>query len=218
MMRSFYRRTQLLDSRSAWSAGNHDDVWELIPWYVNGSLPPEEMAVIQRHIAGCAECTLEVSRQRGLAGQIALDEPDEAATARSWKKLSTQIRSERDSGRKASRNAFRLGGFRGGLMLGGACAAACLLAIAVVLPVDSGFRTLTSNTSGGNEAIKFQTVAGLTPSQLETILADHGLKLVAGPSEGGVYTAVSVRSEADLEAAAQALMAAPQIIFAAPAK
>ena len=208
----------MLDSRSAWSAGNHDDVWELIPWYVNGSLPPEDMALIQRHVAGCTECTLEVSRQRGLAGLIAFDAPDETAAARSWKKLSTQIRSEQDGARKASRNAFYLAGFRGGLMLGGACAAACLLAIVIVLPIDSGFRTLSSNTRGAGETIKFQTVAGLTQSQLEAILFDHGLELVAGPSEAGVYTAVSVHSESNLDLAAQALMAAPQIIFAAPAK
>ncbi len=208
----------MLDSRSAWSAGNHDDVWELIPWYVNGSLPHEDREVIQRHILGCAECTLEVSRQRGLASQIAVDDPSAGAASRSWKKLSAQIKSEASSPPQRSSAWNRFLGFRGGLMLGGACAAACLLAIVIVIPADSGFRTLTSSTPGGSEVIKFQTVAGLTSSQLQIILADHDLELVDGPSDTGVYTAISTRSDVDLQSASKALMTAPQIIFAAPSE
>lgn len=208
----------MLDSRSTWSAGSHDDVWELIPWYVNGSLPPEEMTVIQHHISGCAECTLEVSRQRGLASQISIDDPSAGAASRSWKKLSAQIKSERDSSPKGSRGWSRFGGLRGGLMLGGACAAACLLAVVIIMPADSGFRTLTSGAPDGSNSIKFQTVSGLTPAQLETILGDYGLELVGGPSESGVYTAISTRSGTDPQAASKALMTAPQIIFAAPSE
>ncbi|MCD2184697.1 zf-HC2 domain-containing protein [Rhizobium sp. GN54] len=208
----------MLDSRSSWSAGNHDDVWELIPWYVNGSLPPEDMTVIERHIMSCAECTVEVSRQRGIAAQISVGDPHAVSTARSWKKLSSQIKSERDGRMRRSPPRNRFGGTRGGFMLGGACAAACLLAIFAFIPTDGGFRTLTSSTSGSSNTIKFQTVSGLARAQLEAILAEHGLEFVDGPSESGVYTAIPTRDGADPQASAKALMTAPQIMFAAPAE
>ena len=52
-------------------------------------------------------------------------------------------------------------------------------------------------------------------SLLERLLAAQGLTLAGEPSESGVFRALAPR-DADLAAAAERLMAAPQILFAAP--
>jgi Putative zinc-finger len=43
---------------------NHDHLWELLPWYVNGTLDEAERAAVAHHIAVCSECKDEVARCR----------------------------------------------------------------------------------------------------------------------------------------------------------
>lgn len=206
----------MLDSRSSWSASNHDDIWELIPWYVNGSMTPEDMALVKRHIDGCAECTVELSRQRTVAARMSTDETYAHNTERSWKKLSAQIRSERNDGTTRLAPRRRFGVHRKHFLLAGACAAACLVAIVNLTSIGDGFHTLSSSTSDNSMLIKFQTASVLAPGQLEAILAEHALELLDGPSQAGVYTAAATRNGTDPHASAKALMTAPQILFAAP--
>lgn len=207
----------MLDSRSSWSASNHDDVWELIPWYVNGSLPPEDLATINRHVISCPECAVEVARQRGIAGSISIDEPYTSSAAGSWKKLSSQIKSERSlpAHRWAILNRFAPS--PRGMMFGGACAAACMIAVFTYMPGVGEFRTLTRPGSPST-MIKFQTVSEMAPERLEALMMEHGLELVDGPSASGVYTAAPRNAAADPQAFSEALMKSPQIMFAAPAE
>lgn len=37
----------------------HGRIWDLIPWYVNGSLPAEEREAVEEHLAGCLLCREE---------------------------------------------------------------------------------------------------------------------------------------------------------------
>jgi len=37
----------------------HGRIWDLIPWYVNGSLPAEERRAVEDHLAGCLRCREE---------------------------------------------------------------------------------------------------------------------------------------------------------------
>lgn len=49
-----------------------DSVGQLIPLYFYGELTPEEEDQVEQHLHGCAACTRELDRQRGLA--VALDQ------------------------------------------------------------------------------------------------------------------------------------------------
>jgi hypothetical protein len=183
------------------SDDTHAIVWDLIPWYVNGSLLPEEQETVKRHTETCPDCAAEVTRQRGLAHYVATEEVSEEAMARSWARLSEQIKADKRA-RTPQPNRFRwFGGIRGGLSLAGAVAAA--------------FRTLTNPAASAGDTIKFQTTPDLTPDRLKTLLAKHDLTLVTGPSQSGVYTA-RIGADRDPKAAAEAFMALPEILFAAP--
>jgi Putative zinc-finger len=39
---------------------NHQEIIELLPWYVNATLNREEQAIVASHLEGCAECAGEV--------------------------------------------------------------------------------------------------------------------------------------------------------------
>jgi hypothetical protein len=39
---------------------SHTDAFELLPWYVNESLPAKETALVREHLSGCAECRKEI--------------------------------------------------------------------------------------------------------------------------------------------------------------
>ncbi|MEJ8472463.1 zf-HC2 domain-containing protein [Roseibium algae] len=212
----FYRRTQLLDSSKWRSANNHDDVWELIPWFVNGSLSEAEKDRVKQHMLTCTDCAAEVARQYSLAKKVMTEDPFDPPLARSWSKLRAQIKAEEraDTPRIDVRRWFA--GWQGGIMFAGAGLAACLLAAVIIIPTDNNdFRTLTSGNQALQNAIKFQIKVDVSNEKLQGLLAEHGLTLAGGPSETGVYT-VTAPNDVDLKTLSEELMIAPEVMFAAP--
>ncbi|MEC9431565.1 MAG: hypothetical protein VYD87_01550 [Pseudomonadota bacterium] len=199
-----------------------DQAWELIPWYVNGSLPEDQAAEIERRRDADPDFAAEVERQLGLAVGICMIEDDDAPRARSWETLRARIEAEERARTPASlswrdRLAALLGplGGRTGALAGMACAVALVTVVAMRPADDDGFRTLTGADGAGAAAIKFQAAPGVDRDALAALLADRGLVLLGEPSEAGVFRAAPPEG-ADLAAEAEALMAAPEILFAAP--
>ena len=60
----------------------HQTVDELLPWYVNGTLDGEELALVERHVAECPRCQQEVGALRQFQAAYADSEmaPDPAAS------------------------------------------------------------------------------------------------------------------------------------------
>jgi len=50
----------------------HEEVWELIPAYVLGAVPAEEMPLIRAHILSCDECMAEADRFADTTSALAL--------------------------------------------------------------------------------------------------------------------------------------------------
>lgn len=125
----------------------------------------------------------------------------------------------RGAGSAPSRG-WRMPRFAGGLALGGALAAMVAVAVVTIQPADDGFQTLTQSPAGAAPEVQFQATAGTPRAVLEALAAAQGLTLGATPSEGGVWhaTAAPGADAAELARLAEALMAAPEIIFAAPGK
>lgn len=202
-----------------------DELWELIPWYVNGSLPADEMEAVRQRMEDSPAFADEVRRQTTLAKEVATSDPFEAPTAASWDKLRAQIEAERSPaaapqtpprGNVVDISAW-LGRLQGNLLPAGLAVAAGLALVLLVLPTDDGFRTLTGGGAEG-ASIRFQPAEGVAMAELDAILEARGLVRVSGPSEAGVYTAAPKvdGAAADLESLSAALKAAPEILFAAP--
>ncbi|MBY6003073.1 hypothetical protein KUV62_04090 [Salipiger bermudensis] len=203
------------DSKPIPRSEAYETAWELIPWYVNGSLPEDEAELVRHQARISPEFAAEVARQHDLAQQVATVDPSDAPVDRSWEKLRAQIDAEATARAPVPRSRGWLAGLRGGYTLGGLGVAACvLLAVVLFQPEGDDYQTLTSGSEAG-PAIKFQLAGDLSPDALAQLLAAHGLTLIDGPSEAGVYTAAA-SAEADLATAARDLMATPEVLFAAP--
>lgn len=224
-------------------ADETDALWELIPWYVNGSLGAAETRAVEARRDADPAFAAEIERQSALAAGLAMQEvPDlEAAEARSIASLRARIEAE-DRARTAAAPAGQawwtrwlpdLG--RGGFAAAGtACAA--LVAVLFLSGVMTGntpdgpggdYRTLTSDPGAPGTFIKFQPAGGVTRAALERLLAEHGMELVGDASETGVFrarlrdrtgqaTGTGTDEGLDTDALAGTLMQAEEILFAAP--
>ena len=52
----------------------HQDMWELLPWYVNETLPEDERVRVEAHLATCTACQAELLRCRALARAVRASE------------------------------------------------------------------------------------------------------------------------------------------------
>ncbi len=52
------------------SSYDHDELINLIPWYVKGKLTANENAAVKQHLDDCESCRQEVSRCQALAGSL----------------------------------------------------------------------------------------------------------------------------------------------------
>ncbi|NSX53669.1 anti-sigma factor family protein [Parasulfitobacter algicola] len=189
-------------------------VWELIPWYVNGSLPSDQAQQVRDHSKGCSQCAAEIERQRRLAKDIIKIDPFDAPLSRSWKHLRAQVKAEELTGLPTAGKWWRFEGLQGEFIaLAGVAAVA--FAIIVVLPFGNSFETLTTEVEAATHIIKFQTAPNVTADQLDRLLVEFDAVLVSGPSDVGIYEA-AVSGGTDMQAVADALMATSQIMFAAP--
>ncbi|HSL83736.1 MAG TPA: zf-HC2 domain-containing protein [Thermoanaerobaculia bacterium] len=58
----------------------HEEVWDLLPWYVNGTLDEGETLTVEEHLEACGICREEVRYWRGFARALQ-DEGDLAVSA-----------------------------------------------------------------------------------------------------------------------------------------
>ncbi|MEP5728186.1 MAG: zf-HC2 domain-containing protein [Sulfitobacter sp.] len=190
--------------------------WELIPWYVNGSMPAEEAEAFAQHLETCPDCHAEINRQHMLAKEVATTDPFEVPLAQSWETLRSQITAESKARTPQRQSLWRFFEARKGLaaLIGSASLACLVLIVQVQNPSDDGFQTLTTTPDSDAPRIKFQVAPGTTDTALEQILAREGVTLASGPTKQGIYTAI-VTTDKNAEAIADALMATPTIVFAA---
>ncbi|HEX2162476.1 MAG TPA: zf-HC2 domain-containing protein, partial [Thermoanaerobaculia bacterium] len=50
----------------------HQEVWELLPWYVNGTLAAAERQAVDEHLERCPLCQSEVTASRRLSQAVRL--------------------------------------------------------------------------------------------------------------------------------------------------
>jgi anti-sigma factor RsiW len=64
------------------SGSPHRSALELLPWYLNGSLDPDEQAQVEQHLRGCVSCRAELESLRVLqAAYVEGDSGDQADAA-----------------------------------------------------------------------------------------------------------------------------------------
>lgn len=74
----------------------HQAVQALLPWYVNGTLQHEELALVQGHLAQCPRCQADAAWQDGLRASLPAAQPAARADVdRQWAALSQRLAAAR---------------------------------------------------------------------------------------------------------------------------
>jgi len=218
---------------------NHHEVWELLPWYVNGSLDAEEKALFERHARGCISCRAELEAQHSVSTEVKEVDVEVLAVRSAFRDLDERINrtaATRVSSRWLAR-AVRAWAQRLRLtdreVTVPAAMVAAALAVTVVFALGSRidwgayrvgeYRTLTTTDQrvvAGNRDVRVVFSDRLTLSEVKETLKPLNAKIVDGPSGQGVFL-VRIGDRAtdfrDLVKTISSLRADRNVIFAEPA-
>ena len=196
----------------------HDDphgaARSLLPWYVNGTLDPAETALVEEHLAACADCRADLEADRALGRQVAdlsMDVEHGWAAMRARMETTPQLRS-------ASPMRFLRRPVAIGWAVAGQLAAAALI-VAIALPArhaqtDADYHVLGSATvaAPGNLIIQFKP--DVTEGAMRAAFMRTGSRVVDGPTASGAYVLRVDGNKRD--AALNQLRATPGIALAEP--
>jgi len=194
----------------------HQDVVELMPWYVNGSLTGQDRAMIEGHVRECLPCRAALREEQRLRGMIRAQDDVPLGAGHGISDLLRKI--DGDDARAAplwQRPRFGLG------VAGIAVAAALVLAVPIIRNTDAPgaddgapFTTLSDDTNVAANRIDIVFADAVAEREILEIIESLGARLIGGPSELGRYTvAVGAESESELAGVIDGLAQDPRIRF-----
>jgi anti-sigma factor RsiW len=174
---------------------DHRDVWELLPWHVNGRLSEPDRRRVEAHLQLCDACRSECAAQRRIYQVIAADTAVEQMPMAGLNKLRqrierTEISTPADALPERTRPASRR---RPRVAAIAASAAAVAVAVSAALHWQTqrapAYYTVTAAAAPqAGAVIRAVFAPTLTVSELQNVLDDAHLKIVSGPTEAGVYS------------------------------
>jgi hypothetical protein len=207
-------------------ARRHEEVWEILPWYVNGTLAGVEHDAVARHIMRCQICADEVVRCKSMSAAIRSAEdalpgpaPDNLARLMARIDRGGAAASERRQIRcglwlEKIRRAFQETPSFSRWALGVQTAVVVVLAAAILFQASfapfSRYRTLSDAGSGAGPArVYFQVVFAddIAEREIRTLLGRVGATIVAGPSPMAVYTVAVPADNREAPARTQEVLA-----------
>lgn len=225
-------------SAESHSTDVHAEVFELLPWWVNGTLDGAEVAMVEDHLQRCEACRHEASAQQRLRDAMRHDASNvehapQASFERLWSRIEELDRDvprmgadpvppmpARAAGPFAAHSRWRLAA--GVVLLVGAASIGTLYLRSSPRDDPALFHTATA-TSGTTAVVAAPQIRAVfadttTVEELAAITRAAGLTVVAGPTEAGVYTLGLDRnaSTAALDDALVRLRGDPRVRFAEP--
>lgn len=213
----------------------HQQVWNLLPWYINQTLSPEEDGMVENHLSTCLVCRNELAQQYQVKAAVLTEQAEDNAVQRTLSTLHQRIRAESAPAQnnwsgwlKRTVRIFRNSHF--GIqtaLLAQAAVIVVTVFIAVGEPpsLQQEYTTLTSEAAKQNIADESSQIVNvifaedLTIIGLQKILEDFQLTINSGPSPAGAYKLARINSnQGDLretEALLKQLQDHPGIRFVA---
>jgi len=199
---------------------NHEQVQELLPWFVNQTLTGEQQAMVSAHLQRCADCREDAEWQRSmLAAAPAVPQglDMERALARMMPRLEPRPAAAPAPGSALQRLRERW--FGGGWMpwaLAGQGVLIAVLAMQTLTPQrnDADYRVLGAEPppAHGNMVVAFKPEATL--ADVQRLMQANGVRMIDGPTVTGAYVV-------EVDGARQAQVAAafkldPAVLLAEP--
>ncbi len=222
----------------------HDEVWDLLPWYVNGTLDDNEQNQVKAHLLSCRLCHEELERCQNMVTATHLGREQQ------WQQKPDQL--DKLLGQielRETHKAAQSGNFAGAILIHyhrlknwlfdrydqpnwtvAVPAAAALMFAAVFLfqfnadGLDQGdtqmYETLTSgNAAATSSAKRLQVIfaPNSTTADIVAALEPFNGRIIDGPTVRGRFTiAIESGFDADLSELASELRASKTIMFAQP--
>lgn len=219
----------------------HKRVWDLLPWYVNGTLLDTERRTVESHLAECPRCRDEIVTCQRLGE--AIRQTEEIAPAVHPARLARLMERIDDHERDRGRHWLQalLAPWRGLASVVRATpplARGALMAQLAVLAVLAGlllrspqpptaapapareYQTLSQNgpaTATATARLRLVFAQGTTEQEVRDLLLGIRGQIVAGPSALGVYTVEIPAGPDPLEKVLSHLRAQPRVSLAEPA-
>jgi len=210
----------------------HQETWALLPWLANGRADAAQRRRAESHLAECADCRAELAREQRMSAAMALPSmtgPDlSQGMARLMQRIdhAETVRAPRQPRIAAGRGGAATIRLSTATLLGAVQLA--LVAMAAVwwvhgqAPAEApagGYQTLTQAPAAATPSttglrVVFQ--AGQPIGELQALLVTHGLAIVSGPTEAGVFTLnpTAPLTARELDAVASELRRSPAVAFA----
>jgi anti-sigma factor RsiW len=191
-------------NRIDYTAAEHQEIGELLPWFVNGRLSEADRQRVDAHLRVCEACTDELAAQRRIYGVMSVDAGVERMPTAGLKRLRLRIESLDEVGpapaapdevaRSEAPAASSLRQRRGAIAASIAMTAVGALAALLwnqherrIAPANY-YTVTTTAPQPANTAIRAVFAPTVTLSELQELLDDAHLRIVSGPTEAGVYS------------------------------
>jgi anti-sigma factor RsiW len=203
----------------------HDAVTELLAWYVNDTLNEADSHRVARHLQDCSRCRDDLALEQRLHAALGAERSVEYMPSASLKKLNARLdglQSPELAPRQAAVSSRRAHWSHNR----GALAASVALAIVAVSGGggywwhsigrgDSPFVTVTTPRAvPAGEVIRAVFSPRIQLAELQSILDEAQLRIVAGPSEAGVYSLASTSAAVPVAASLALLRKHGSVRFA----
>lgn len=179
----------------------HRRVWDLLPWYANGTLEDGERRTVESHLAACSRCREELSACRGL-GELLQQVPEVAPAphpahlARILEKIGDHERAAWQSPLESLRNLLTATprpvrwALAAQLVLVLGLAGLDLARRPAQQPAAASYRTLSDAPAvpGPSSRLRLVFAPGTTEQEIRDLLLGIRGQMISGPSSLGVYT------------------------------
>ncbi len=160
----------------------HDDVYSLLPWYLNGSLHERDTNRVNAHLKDCETCTQALQEEIKIAQQLQA-EPIElqqllARKSQNYEQLKTRLQQAKNT------RAWRINIPQ----IAALVLFASFLGFFGARMADEGeYVTLTHSVANEVAVLQVMFESHTTERELRRLLLDADARLLGGPSEKGVY-------------------------------
>jgi len=223
-------------SKNLKSGGCEEEAARLLPWYVTGRVSASDAERVARHLEHCAICRDDLSHERALRSLIksesSLDYAPQPGLAKTLARID-DLAYEAPTAAPIGKVATRAGTRRFGPVHWLAAAAIAqavglgvmttsLIHRSVELDKEPRFATLSSAPIPVAPGAHIRAVfsPGMTMGALKSLLAQHALTIIRGPSDAGAYTLAFTDPRAatqHLAPAMAALRSDARVVFVEPA-
>jgi hypothetical protein len=210
----------------------HQEIWGLLPWLANGRADATQRQRAEAHMADCADCRTELAREQRLAAAMSLPSMQGPDVSQGLTRLMHRI-DHAESVRAPRLPRIAAGGGSGATIRLSTAAVLGALQLALVAaaaawwlngqtPAEApagGYQTLTQAPAAAVPAsagLRVVFHAGQPIGELQALLVTHGLAIVSGPTEAGVFTLLPTAplTSRELDAVASDLRRSPAVAFA----